>query len=81
LLGFFDEPSVRWGWRGRFRDRCPAIGPLFWPDLERRLWVALGFYKNGLQLSHLFAQEIANNLASGAYSSAFSAFAVDRLFS
>ena len=80
LLGFSGEPTVCWGLRGRFRDRCPAIGPLFWHGAERRLWVALGFYKNGLQLSHLFAQEIANSLASATPFSPSSAFAAARLF-
>ncbi|MBM4251040.1 MAG: FAD-binding oxidoreductase [Deltaproteobacteria bacterium] len=57
-------PSVMgsvWGIRGRFKSRTPGIGSVEFPaPMPRRLWVALGFYKNGLQLAHLFA----NNLAS-----------------
>jgi glycine/D-amino acid oxidase-like deaminating enzyme len=53
--------SSSWGIRGRFKSRTPGIGSIDFPQpMPRRLWLALGFYKNGLQLAHLFA----NNLAS-----------------
>jgi glycine oxidase len=52
-----------WGVRGRYRDRAPAIGPLFFPGCGRPVWVALGFYKSGIQLAHLFAQKLAMHIA------------------
>jgi len=51
--------STLWGIRGRFKDHCPAIGSLKWSDSKQRLWLATGFYKNGLQLAPLFAAKLA----------------------
>ena len=53
--------SSFWGIRGRFKSRTPGIGSIDFPQpMPRRLWLALGFYKNGLQLAHLFANNLAN---------------------
>jgi len=51
--------STLWGIRGRFKDHCPAIGSLKWSDSTQRLWLATGFYKNGLQLAPVFAAKLA----------------------
>ena len=49
-----------WGIRGRFKSRVPGVGSVVFPGpMPRRLWLALGFYKNGLQLAHLFANNLA----------------------
>ncbi len=48
------------GTRGRFRDRLPAIGQIFFPGRQTGPWVSIGYYKNGIQLSHLFAQYLAS---------------------
>lgn len=48
----------RKGTRGRFRDRLPVIGKIPVPGATQGLWVSLGYYKNGIQLSHLFAQKL-----------------------
>lgn len=67
-----------WGVRSRFRDRAPAIGPIPIYGGTRELWVALGFYKNGLQLAPLFAQKLATWLSSGVPPPAFSSFSTAR---
>lgn len=56
-------PRVLSGVRARFRDRCPAIGPQVLPSGDRSIWVALGFYKSGLQLGPLFAHSLARMIA------------------
>lgn len=53
----------KWGVRGRFFDRYPAIGPIRLPRFPTGLWLATGFYKNGLQLAPLFAQQLASMLS------------------
>ena len=56
LINSDDVLAVRWGVRGRLKSRMPGIGSLAFPGQQnRRIWVALGFYKNGLQLASLFA--------------------------
>jgi glycine/D-amino acid oxidase-like deaminating enzyme len=56
--------QVRWGIRTRVRDRAPVVGPLFWPDLPlKKVWVAVGFYKNGLQLAGLLAHYLGDALS------------------
>lgn len=57
--------TVRWGIRTRVRDRAPVVGPLFWPHSRtQKLWVALGFYKNGLQLAGLLAGFLGDSLCA-----------------
>ena len=50
------------GIRARTRDRLPLIGPIHSERLGRRVFVFTGLYKNGLQLAHLCAFQIANIL-------------------
>ena len=73
------EPTEAiWGVRGRLRDRIPAIGQLFFPGRRRGPWVSLGYYKNGVQLSHLFAQKLARLMEGAPPDSALRPFLVDR---
>jgi glycine/D-amino acid oxidase-like deaminating enzyme len=59
-----NHKSIKWGLRTRTRDRAPVVGPLFWPNHElNKVWVATGFYKNGLQLAGLIAHQVGANLA------------------
>jgi glycine/D-amino acid oxidase-like deaminating enzyme len=64
FLAFSSPFSARWGVRARYRDQMPAVGPLFFPSGRRRLFVALGFHKNGLQLAPLFARVLLSQLWS-----------------
>lgn len=58
-----NRKSIRWGLRTRTKDRAPVVGQLFWPNhVQKRVWVATGFYKNGLQLAGLLARQIGANL-------------------
>lgn len=64
-----DRMTVRWGLRTRVRDRAPVVGPLFWPNSEpkppqghQKVWVAVGFYKNGLQLAGFLARHLGDAL-------------------
>lgn len=60
---FRDRMSLKWGIRTRVRDRAPVVGPLFWPNQgQEKLWVAVGFYKNGLQLAGYLARYLADSL-------------------
>ena len=76
----FDSYRTAWGIRGRFKNRMPGIGSVFFPGFRsHRLWLALGFYKNGLQLGHLFANNLASLMEdSTALSTAFP-YPVDQL--
>lgn len=60
LVGASPVFSSAWGIRGRFKDHCPAIGSLKWANFAQPLWLATGFYKNGLQLAPLFAEKLAD---------------------
>src|SRR5262249_7404261 len=68
-----------WGIRGRFRDRYPALGAFSLDGGLRRLWVALGFYKNGLQLGPLFARDLVRSILDGTPSGLGPRFEVSRL--
>ncbi len=75
------EPTeALWGVRGRLRDRMPAIGQLFFPGGRKGPWVSLGYYKNGVQLSHLFAQKLASLLEGEQPTKALSPFFAGRFF-
>ena len=60
LVGASSVFSSAWGIRGRFKDHSPAIGTLKWANFAQPLWLATGFYKNGLQLAPLFAEKLAD---------------------
>lgn len=81
LLNRRAETHVVSGVRARFRDRCPAVGPATATMGRDGLWVALGFYKNGLQLGPLFAQSLAHWLDSGEPDELSPAFQTTRFFS
>ena len=60
LVGASPVFSSTWGIRGRFKDHSPAIGSLKWANFAQPLWLATGFYKNGLQLAPLLAEKLAD---------------------
>ncbi|HYX34331.1 MAG TPA: FAD-dependent oxidoreductase [Oligoflexus sp.] len=70
----------RWGTRLRFTDRMPALG--LWPDatVEKKLSVLTGFYKNGLQLADLCAEQLLKELQGEPLSEFGEAFHVGRFF-
>jgi glycine/D-amino acid oxidase-like deaminating enzyme len=52
-----ETTTLNWGFRARFKDRLPAVGDI--PiGTNRKLSVALGFYKNGMQLADLSARSL-----------------------
>ncbi len=67
-----------WGTRIRFTDRMPALG--LWPELEKKLSVLTGFYKNGLQLADLCAEQLLRELEGESLSEFGEAFHVSRFF-
>jgi glycine/D-amino acid oxidase-like deaminating enzyme len=67
-----------WGTRLRFTDRMPALG--LWPGLEGKLSVLTGFYKNGLQLADLCAEQLLRELQGETLSEFGEAFHVSRFF-
>ena len=76
----FDSYRTVWGVRGRFKNRMPGIGSVFFPSFpSHRLWLALGFYKNGLQLGHLFANNLAMLMGNSTVISTAFPYPVDQL--
>jgi glycine/D-amino acid oxidase-like deaminating enzyme len=76
----FDSYRTLWGVRGRFKNRMPGIGSVFFPGFpSQRLWLALGFYKNGLQLGHLFANSLASLMDNSTVLSTAFPYPVDQL--
>ena len=60
----FDRRNVkgRLGTRLRFADRMPAVGSLPHEVWRNRIFLCTGFYKNGLQLADLCAQDLVAEL-------------------
>jgi len=83
-LGFavppVDQVQSNWGTRLRFADRMPALGR--WPEesAQNKLSVLTGFYKNGLQLADLCAEQLLRELQGEALSEFGEAFHVSRFF-
>jgi glycine/D-amino acid oxidase-like deaminating enzyme len=69
-----------WGVRLRFVDRMPALG--IWPEesLQQRISVLTGFYKNGLQLADLCAEQLLLELTGHEMNEFGQAFHVGRFF-
>lgn len=67
-----------WGTRIRFADRMPALG--LWPGHEKKLSILTGFYKNGLQLADLCAEQLLCELEGATLSEFGEAFHVSRFF-
>lgn len=72
------DVQSHWGTRLRFTDRMPALG--LWPELEGKLSVLTGFYKNGLQLADLCAEQLLRELQGETLSEFGEAFHVSRFF-
>lgn len=69
-----------WGVRLRFSDRMPALGR--WPeaDWHERLSVLTGFYKNGLQLADICAEQLCRELFTQDLNEFGQAFHIRRFF-
>lgn len=72
-----DVVESNWGTRLRFADRMPALG--LWPE-QPKLSVLTGFYKNGLQLADLCAEQLLCELQGEPLSEFGEAFHVSRFF-
>jgi glycine/D-amino acid oxidase-like deaminating enzyme len=66
------------GTRLRFADRMPALG--FWPGMDDKLSVLTGFYKNGLQLADLCAEQLLKEIQGEPLNEFGEAFHVNRFF-
>lgn len=77
-FGWTQNSTRRWGIRGRFRDRIPAIGQLFFPGRGIGPWVSLGYYKNGIQLHRFFAQNLVSMIEGQPPAPTFRPFLLDR---
>jgi glycine/D-amino acid oxidase-like deaminating enzyme len=72
-----DDVQSNWGTRLRFTDRMPALG--IWPE-QARISVLTGFYKNGLQLADLCAEQLLCELQGKTLSEFGEAFHISRFF-
>jgi glycine/D-amino acid oxidase-like deaminating enzyme len=72
-----EDVQSNWGTRLRFADRMPALG--HWPE-QPKLSVLTGFYKNGLQLADLCAEQLLCELQGEPLSEFGEAFHVGRFF-
>ncbi len=68
------------GVRIRFADRMPALGILPDESLKARVSVLTGFYKNGLQLADLCAEQLLQELTGQSLSEFGQAFHVGRFY-
>ena len=78
-FGLLKNSVRKAGIRGRYRDRMPAIGQIFFPDRDVGPWVSTGYHKNGYQLAHLFAQKLSSLLDGGPTTPEIEPFLVGRL--
>lgn len=75
-----DQIQSNWGTRLRFADRMPALGRWPEPSTADRLSLLTGFYKNGLQLADLCAEQLLRELQGQALNEFGEAFHVSRFF-
>jgi glycine/D-amino acid oxidase-like deaminating enzyme len=58
------ETTVRWGVRVRTRNRKPLCGRLSIPSYPNaQLWLNTGYYKSGIILSWLFAEQLQSQIS------------------
>ncbi len=73
--------TQRIGTRLRFADRMPGVGSIPFAPWQEKIFLCTGFYKNGLQLADLCAQDLVALLQGEAESVRYPAFSPSRFFS
>jgi glycine/D-amino acid oxidase-like deaminating enzyme len=72
------HPKYSYGVRSFFNDRMPAVGMLAISD-TRRLFLSLGYHKNGLQIADICAENLVKLMFDHQVDSVFHSFSPARL--